>query len=136
MHTLTGGIVAHEATISALREDVSKLTQDKDKVEQAALVDIEATVNALRADVTQLAEAKANAEQATYVATKLAQGLKGQQALRKRESEVVKRKLDKAEEKVGELQVLVDGISPVKGRELAALTHVKISTTGRRRPWR
>ena len=106
--------MAHEATIRALSEDVSKLTQDKDNAKQAVLVDIEATITDLRANLSQLTEEKDKAEQAAYVATKQTQGLKGQQALRKRESEALKRKLDKAEEKVGELQVLVDGISPVK----------------------
>ena len=108
--------MAHEATISlrALSEDVSKLTQDKDNAKQAVLVDIEATITDLRANLSQLTEEKDKAEQAAYVATKQTQGLKGQQALRKRESDALKRKLDKAEEKVGELQVLVAGISPVK----------------------
>ena len=87
------GIVAHEATIRALSEDVSKLTQDKDNAKQAVLLDIEATISDLRANLSQLTEDKDKAEHAAYVATKQAQGLKGQQALRKRESEAVKRKL-------------------------------------------
>ena len=107
-------IVAQQATISGLREDVSKLTEDKHNAERAALVDINATISALRADVRQLTEDKDNAEQVAYVSHKQLCGFKGQATIRKRENEAVKRQLDKAEEKVGELQVLVAGISPVK----------------------